>query len=440
MPDSNDLSERELEILCLLATGASNKEIAQQLFISTNTVKVHLRNIFSKIGATSRTEAAMYAVSRGLVQGPAQAASAGLAPQDAGSAGEVAAPPQRRASPLAANQGWFFLLALLVIGSVGLAAASYFSRPGGTAPSNLPTPTDTPRWQALAAMPTARFGLALAAYENQIYALGGETAQGVTGAAERYDPVADSWAKLSVKPTPVGDVKAAVIGGKIYVPGGRLASGGMTNIVEVYDPRLDTWTQSAALPAALSAYALVTFEGKLYLFGGWDGSRYLDTVYEYDPEVSAWASRTPMPSGRGFAGAVVAGSKIYVIGGFDGKHALPANDQYLPEADAAGSSPWKADAPLPEGRYGMGAASVADIILVLGGDAPGSKVSPLLEFLPSNRTWQEFQSPLPHSWSGLGLIPLGARLYILGGRYQDKPADNNLAYQVIYTISIPVVR
>ncbi|HEX7974143.1 MAG TPA: hypothetical protein VF498_07030, partial [Anaerolineales bacterium] len=73
-------------------------------------------------------------------------------------------------------------------------------------------------------------------------------------------------------------------------------------------------------------------------------------------------------------------------------------------------------------------------------DAPGSKVSPLLEFLPSNRTWQEFQSPLPHSWSGLGLIPLGARLYILGGRYQDKPADNNLAYQVIYTISIPVVR
>jgi NarL family two-component system response regulator LiaR len=59
------LSEREMEVLKLAATGVSNKNIAQQLFLSPRTVQVHLGNIFSKLGVASRTEAILYALRKG---------------------------------------------------------------------------------------------------------------------------------------------------------------------------------------------------------------------------------------------------------------------------------------------------------------------------------------------------------------------------------------
>ena len=55
------LSTRELEVLQLIAVGKSNREIADTLCISMNTVARHVSNIFDKVGAANRTEAAAYA-------------------------------------------------------------------------------------------------------------------------------------------------------------------------------------------------------------------------------------------------------------------------------------------------------------------------------------------------------------------------------------------
>jgi len=61
------LSERELEILRLIATGASNKEIAGELFITEGTVKNHVTNILGKLGVRDRTQAALKAKELNLI-------------------------------------------------------------------------------------------------------------------------------------------------------------------------------------------------------------------------------------------------------------------------------------------------------------------------------------------------------------------------------------
>jgi DNA-binding NarL/FixJ family response regulator len=65
---STDLTDRELEVLRLIADGKSNKEIGVALDISENTVKGHVMRLFDKLGVTSRTQAALIALDRGLVR------------------------------------------------------------------------------------------------------------------------------------------------------------------------------------------------------------------------------------------------------------------------------------------------------------------------------------------------------------------------------------
>ena len=72
VPDSPEtLTERETEVLRLLAQGQSNKEIASTLSIGEKTVKTHVSNILSKLSVQSRTQAALYAVRIGLVSASA---------------------------------------------------------------------------------------------------------------------------------------------------------------------------------------------------------------------------------------------------------------------------------------------------------------------------------------------------------------------------------
>jgi DNA-binding NarL/FixJ family response regulator len=61
------LTERETDVLKLIARGRANKQIARELFVATSTVKTHVNNLYRKLGVSSRTQAALYAARVGLV-------------------------------------------------------------------------------------------------------------------------------------------------------------------------------------------------------------------------------------------------------------------------------------------------------------------------------------------------------------------------------------
>jgi DNA-binding CsgD family transcriptional regulator/N-acetylneuraminic acid mutarotase len=444
-----DLSEREQEILKLLATGASNKEIAQRLFISPNTVKVHVRNIFNKIGVVSRTEAALYALRKGLIDQAVTEAQLS-AEEDTTVQPEITLQPEGALQPESASQlemviqaaqgrrsiVWIALgLMLMLIVTV----LGWWWRDRGLATTVLPTLTPTSavlrRWQVQENLPRVLSAPAAVVYEQAFYFVAGEQ----DGSTWLYRPKQREWQELALKPTPVRDAGAVLIGELIYVPGGRLADGQPSERLEVYDPRTDRWEERAALPAPRCAYALAALEGRLYLFGGWDGHGYTADVFIYDPQTDVWNIGQPMGAGRGFAAAVSTGGKILVLGGWDGKQALSTNSVYFPQRDEKGENAWEEQHPLPQGRYGLSAAFLTDVVYVMGGTDGKQELAPLM-FDVEMGAWKPLELPP----QGLGVqpvvLPLGTQLHILGGLHEGVGTIEHLTYQASYVIVLPVLQ
>jgi DNA-binding CsgD family transcriptional regulator len=419
---AESLSERELEILRLVATGAGNKEIAVTLGISPNTVKVHLRNIFTKIGVTTRTEASLYAVRMGWVSG-------------------TFPPPV----PAELPQGRSKLRRWLLVGGVllllaGLALGGLLAGKGLFPSTSTPTPA-TPaapssRWQLHPPMPSARSGMAVTVYEGSIYLLGGLDQNGPTSAALRFDPASSAWHELPDLPTPLYGAQAAQLGEEVYLTGGCQAGEQPSTKFMSYAPRLQRWQNLSPLPEALCAAALTAFEGRLFLFGGWDGQAYSKKVSVYDPQAGQWSDAAQLPSGRAWAAAIPSNGRIILIGGFNGGRALDETLAYYPARDRPGDQPWQKRAPLPVGRYGMGASALAGSIYLVGGRSDIGSPSPLHYQMESD-LWISFDPPPIPAGFLPSLAASETRLYLFGGQDDDTFVDVLQAYQAIYTLLLP---
>ena len=426
--ESPSLSEREMQILQLVATGATNHQIARELVISTNTVKVHLRNIYAKLDVGSRTEATMVAVREGWVavprtdDEPVQDAVVEIAP--------IADRPAER-WPRVAPAKRVGLVTAMLLGLLVLFLPEVLqSREPDPIAGVFPTATvssgaSTGRWRTRAQMPTPRNGLAVVDHQNLVFAIGGVGNDGATARVEVYDPGADVWTSRSAKPTAVGFVSGVAIGSRIYVPGGIGAQQQYQDVLEVYDIESDSWETLAPMPERLGAYGLAAVDQQMYLFGGFDGQSYVDSVYRYDPASDTWETRKPMDEARGFLGATPLGDQIYVLGGYNDVTEFDTCDVYTPATDT-----WDSCSPMDARRGGLATVTVRQTIYAIGGGMD-SYLAFNERYDPNLGVWNRIETPVTEQWRGLGAAFVDSHIYAVGG-WREGNLSVNEAYQALY--------
>ena len=452
------LSDRELEVLQCVIDGAGNKEIAAALTISQNTVKVHLRNIYTKLDVSSRTEATTAALQQGLVT------LAGITAENAAEpelepivtpAEQTVEPDLFTAEPLPRpsffpkRAGLISLLLVLLVATI-LLAYQTLGNPGQIPPTSTPEQFSETRitddWLQSRPLPVARTHMALVGNGLNLYLIGGETEAGVTNEVSIL-PTSDLvWEEGAPKPTAVTDITAAELFGEIYVPGGKLANGQPTSVVEVYSPANNSWRAATPLPTAVSGGLVLSDGSFIYLFGGWDGEDYLATAYRFDPAANSWQILPAMPAARAFATGGVVKGRLYVVGGYDGKRPLSQCTYFDPtpgQDTAAETGSWQpcADTLLP--RAGASAAGVFNKLYLFGGGAFSDEPITYSEsYNPDADQWSVINTPqledVP-SWSHLGITSVETNIYAVGGvRGSEATADTFVYRPLAYQTFIPI--
>ncbi len=466
------LSDRELAVLECLVDGSTNREIAQILHISPNTVKVHLRNIFTKLEVSSRTEATAVALQKGLLSLPGletvdedQAEDDSTGKIVGRSPGETAEPDPSRlpinptptavVSPVSIpaagsepNRRWrtisLALGGLLVIVLLGLIAFQLLGNDlFGSGDENLTTVEEQigdTRWFTLPALPRPTSNMALASIGLNLYQIGGEVPAGVVNLVNIYESDSGRWTSGAAKPTAVADTTAAVLFGEIFVMGGRLADGQPTAVVEAYSPTNNAWRPITPLPTPIFGGLALSSGSTIYLFGGWDGTSYLADSYVYNLNTETWASLPPMPTGRAFAAGGLLGGAFYVVGGQNETGELAVCEYYDPELAS-----WSDCPAMSEPRAGAGAAVLVaegnNLLYIIGGRTESEALASEVYDL-TMETWRPVEMPMldDQSWHNLAVANIETRIFAFGGRQGGQILDNGYVFSpFIHQTFLPAV-
>jgi N-acetylneuraminic acid mutarotase len=124
---------------------------------------------------------------------------------------------------------------------------------------------------SMANMPTPRDHLAAAAWNGKFYAFGGRFQGSLRAATECYDPISGEWVTGEPIPTPRAGIAAAEFNGRIYIFGGEgnpLDPNGVFNEVEEYNPGTDSWRSLEMMPVPRHGIGAALLNGRIHIPGG----------------------------------------------------------------------------------------------------------------------------------------------------------------------------
>ena len=455
--DENPLSEREMDVARLLATGATNAEIARELVISPHTVKVHLRNIFEKLQVNSRTEASMVLVQRSWLTFPGvEVGTSEVAPASPPPVPEPAALAHLAMRPV----DWqiIYLVGALLLCLLALVLPNLRIQSAAMPPLlsdsrstvlGQPLPTSILRWEPRTPLAIPRSRLAVVRVDNRLYAIGGETIAGHSIAnMDTYDLEVNEWRNRKPLPQGAANLAAAALGQHIYVAGGSIKTIGsdtstVTDQFLVYDTTTDLWQTVGRLPYPLAGAELLTIDDAIYLLGGWNGQAAQSEVWRYNPSspdaaatadggTAEWALITRMPTAHAFFGAAFAKGELYVVGGYDGQQ-----EQSTAEVYTLATNTWRKLPPLPTPRGGLRLIHDGLDIVALGGGWLHT-LDTHERFDLNTNVWSNFPSPLTGEWRNFGAAEYNGRIYFIGGWSGDY-LDIHLQYQSSFSLMLPVI-
>ncbi|MEM8862899.1 MAG: kelch repeat-containing protein [Chloroflexota bacterium] len=453
------LSEREQEVLELLAQGAANKEIAASLFISPNTVKVHLRNINTKLGSKSRTEASRIALERGLViipgMEPAEPNGQSSEGSDANESHEEsinkgedaqfspALEPKPTAEPASAPvsniTNWYLAGGLiLLLALIGLVVWFIFnpnsSEPAAVEPFEPVSIGDA--WFESRPLPESLSGISAVSVGNDIYLTGGQQNDGeLNDDLYVYNTIDRVWTTRSSKPNSFINSASVSLEQVVYIAGGEDAQGNATDIAEVYIPSDDVWRSVANLPQPVSDGLALSDQANLYHIGGHSNGA-ISNVYAFDPLSNSWAELPSLPEGRtGAAGGIVEGT-LYVIGGANAAGEATA-DCFMLDLS---KSDWEACTPMGNGRIGASGTVILGQIYIIGGEtgAPFGE-----RYNPESGIWDKIDQPMVAgldnpSWTNAGAAGVESKMFLFGGEFSGTMTDDAYFYSPLaYQLFIP---